>query len=64
MSDRYVHKGRMEFVCVDKDPEAIPGLGSDINAALLHPVSVECNFGIPCPPYVEPKDLACVVCTK
>ena len=64
MSDRYLHKGRTEFVCVDKYPESLPGLGNSVDGALLHPVQVDCHFGIPCPPYVDPKDLACVVCTK
>ena len=64
MSDRYLHKGRTEFVCVDKNSEGLPGLGNSVNVALLHHVLVSCSYGIPCPPYVEPKDLACVVCTK
>ena len=64
MSERYSTKGRTMYVCVDKDAQALPGLGADNNAALLHHTSGDCNYGIPCPPYVHLKDLACVVCTK
>ena len=57
--------GRTTFVCVDKDAEALPGLGADNSVALLYHASVSCNHGIPCPPYVHVKNLAAsVVCTK
>ena len=57
------HKGRTEFVCVDKDPEDIAGLYANTNGALLYPVEVVCT-GIPCPPYDDRKELSCVVCTR
>ena len=64
MSEYYSHKGRNMFVCVDKDAQALPGLGAGNSAALMYHTSVSCNNGIPCPPYESVKDLACVVCTK
>ena len=64
MSERYDHKGRTMYVCVDKDAQALPGLGIDNDDTLLYHTAVDCNYGIPCPPYVQAKDLACVVCTK
>ena len=64
MSERYSSKGRTMYVCVDKDAQALPGLGADNNAALMYHTSGDCNYGIPCPPYENVKDLACVVCTK
>ena len=55
---------RAAFVCVDKDPEAVPG-----QAAQSHPLSnnphhveVSCN-GLSCPPYDQNKEITCVVCT-
>ena len=63
MSEHHNHKRTM-FVCVDKDAQALPGLGADNSVALLYHTSVPYNHGIPCPPYVHFKDLACVVCTK
>ena len=35
MSERYTSKGRTMYVCVDKDAEALPGLGADKNVALM-----------------------------
>ena len=64
MSEYHDHKGRTMYVCVDKNAQALPGLGADNSVALLYHTSVSCNYGIPCPPYVHFKDLACVVCTK
>ena len=58
------NKGRTMYVCVDKDAEALPGLGAETNGAVMYYVKVECGYGIPCPPYVQGKELACVVCTK
>ena len=63
MSAHTSHKATM-YICVDKDAEALPGLGANKNAALLYHVHVECNNGIPCPPYQQVIELACVVCTK
>jgi len=64
MSGHFLHKGRTMYVCVDKDAQALPGLGAGNSVALMYHTSVSCNYGIPCPPYVQSKDLACVVCTK
>ena len=63
MSERYTFKRTM-YVCVDKDAQALPGLGVENGGAAMYHTSVSCNTGIPCPPYVHHKDLACVVCTK
>ena len=64
MSEYPGDKGCTMFVCVDKDAQALPGLGADNSVALMYHASVWCNNGIPCPPYLNVKDLACVVCTK
>ena len=65
MLERYTHKGRTMYVCVDKDAQALPGLGAHhASVAQMYHTTVSCNNGIPCPPYVHSKELACVVCTK
>ncbi len=64
MSERYSSKGRTMYVCVDKDGQALPGLGAENDGASMYHTTVDCNVGIPCPPYVDSKDLTCVVCTK
>ena len=62
MTERYNHN-RKDFICVDREADAIPGSGADTGGATLHPVASTCN-GIPCPPYVTNKYITCVVCTK
>ena len=62
MTERYNHNGK-DFICVDREADAIPGSGADTNGAILYHVVSTCN-GIPCPPYVTNKYITCVVCTK
>ena len=64
MSGYHSHKARTMYVCVDKDAQPLPGLGANSNGALMYHTLVDCGYGIPCPPYVQSKELACVVCTK
>ena len=54
------------YVCLDKDAEALRGEEADTLGALMYHAVVKCDerHGIPCPPYVHQKDLACAVCTK
>ena len=52
------------YVCVDKDPEALTGLQSNTNGALFYFVKGWCSSLGRCPPYINKAELACVVCTK
>ncbi|XP_078619155.1 uncharacterized protein LOC144886400 [Branchiostoma floridae x Branchiostoma japonicum] len=54
---------RTEFVCMDGEPETRPGGELDQNGALLYPVEASCG-ALPCPSYVQGRELTCVVCTK
>ncbi|XP_035667440.1 short-chain collagen C4-like [Branchiostoma floridae] len=63
MADYYVHSSRTEFVCMDGEPEVRPGGEGNDNGALFYPVEARCG-SLPCPPYVEGRELTCVVCTK
>lgn len=64
MSEHYNSGGCTMYVCVDKDAKPLPDLRADKNAALMYHATVFCSYGIPCPPYVGGKDLACAVHTK
>ena len=55
---------RLQFECVDKDLEYVPGEARDVDGELLHIVEVICNTGINCPPYHTGKELTCVACTN
>ncbi|KAI8520393.1 hypothetical protein Bbelb_001470 [Branchiostoma belcheri] len=62
MAERHNHPGSKEFVCVDEQPEAVPGGHANYNGALFYPVEARCG-SLPCPQYVEGRELTCVVCT-
>ncbi|XP_036366827.1 uncharacterized protein LOC118767026 [Octopus sinensis] len=63
MANYYLHKGRQEYVCVDYAPEADPAGYRNENGALLYFVEAVCG-SLPCPPYVNGRELTCVVCSK
>lgn len=50
-----------EFVCVDRDAES-SGVGSG-EGLEWHPTEGHCGV-LPCPPYVQSRELTCVVCTR
>ena len=66
MTERDSHKGRSEYVCIDKDQKSRPGSAANVHGAGLYHVRASCT-GIHCPPY-DPsnggKALTCVVCSK
>ncbi len=62
MADQYIHR-KTQFVCVDHSTEAIPGMPTNTNGALLYHVEATCN-GLSCVKYSREKELNCVVCTK
>ena len=51
------------YVCVDSDPESIPGTAGGAWPAIFYHVEASCNNQIPCPPYSAGKELTCVVCS-
>ncbi|XP_031555824.1 short-chain collagen C4-like [Actinia tenebrosa] len=61
MSEDYAHSHPSEYI--DIDAEAVPGTKVDVNGALLYHVEGVCG-SLPCPPYVEGRELTCAVCTK
>ena len=54
---------RSSYMCLDSAPEAIQGSSGNTNGALIYPVEVSCGYALPCPPYVNGYEVACVVCT-
>ena len=59
------HK-RSEFLCMDKEPEAVPRTATNQDGALFYLVEGRCtsNGGLPCGPYVDDYELTCAVCTR
>ena len=52
-----------EFICVSSGMEVRPDGGANRNGGTLHIAEAQCG-SLPCPPYVNGYELACVVCTK
>ena len=63
MTEYHKHPNQKDFVCVDKDPEYVPGSHAGRREALLYPVEGVCG-SLPCLPYVQHRELTCAVCTK
>ncbi|XP_013408216.1 short-chain collagen C4-like isoform X1 [Lingula anatina] len=54
---------RTEFVCLDEAPEVVAGGHENKNGALFYTAEAKCG-SLPCPPYVDGRELTCVVCTN
>jgi len=63
MSSRHSHASAKEFICMDGNPEALTGTYLDKNGALFHFQKAVCG-SLPCTPYINGRELTCVVCTK
>ncbi|XP_060573201.1 uncharacterized protein LOC132731104 [Ruditapes philippinarum] len=62
VSDHETHHAS-EFLCLDSGPEFLPNGSSDKNGRLLYFVEARCG-SLPCPPYVNGRELTCAVCSK
>eukprot|EP00058_Branchiostoma_floridae_P018681 XP_002604170.1 hypothetical protein BRAFLDRAFT_73487 [Branchiostoma floridae] len=62
MAAKYSHR-RTDFVCVDVEAQHEDGGDANNNGALLYLVEGRCNYNLPCPPYVNGRELTCVVCS-
>jgi hypothetical protein len=63
MTGYYGMAAASEYICVDGDPDTL--LNSQPSHDGVHLGFVEGRCGsLPCPPYVDGRELPCVVCTK
>ncbi|KAF6024700.1 hypothetical protein EB796_016981 [Bugula neritina] len=63
----YISDMRSSYICVDGFAEGVNGTKSTPAGAELYPVSGYCknSGGLQhCPPYVDARELTCVVCSK
>ena len=64
MTSKATGQHRTMYICVDKDPDKVPGTASSTDGAVLYHVEAKCNnFGLLCGPYDPEKELTCAVCT-
>ena len=60
----YASNHRTDFICVDDDAETTPVSNpANDDGILLAPAQTICG-SLPCLPYVDYKDLLCVVCSR
>lgn len=63
MGTHYTHKSTHEAACVDIAPELSSGSNkANQDGNLWYPTETECG-SLPCPPYVQNREVSCVVCT-
>lgn len=63
MAGHFSHKAASKYICLDEAPEADPAGFRDENGALLYRVEIQCG-SLPCPQYVQNRELPCAVCTR
>lgn len=57
------HTAASQYVCLDVNPEVIPGGKANAHGKLFYAVVGYCGI-MQCPPYKDSARLACVVCAK
>ncbi|KAK3083720.1 hypothetical protein FSP39_001996 [Pinctada imbricata] len=63
-SNYFNHPGASSYICLDGDPEYVPGTRShNDNGKLFYPVRTRCG-SLECPPYQNDSIVTCVVCAK
>ena len=53
----------LEYYCMDANPETVPHSAVNNDDCVLYVVEGKCG-SLPCPPYVEGREIACTVCSK
>ncbi|VDI02223.1 Hypothetical predicted protein [Mytilus galloprovincialis] len=64
MSGYHGHVSATEYICIDADSERLKKMSSLKGMSLLYSVAAKCNGVLPCPPYVDGREMTCVVCSK
>ena len=63
VAGRSIHPAATEYVCLDDNPDVIPGGHVSQDGSLFYMVEGKCG-PLLCPPYVDGRELTCVVCSK
>jgi hypothetical protein len=63
MGSGYIQNHASELICVDSRPDHVAGSSTFKGGNLLYLAEVRTGT-LPSPPYVNGRELACVVCTS
>ena len=62
MSGDHKTHSATDYYCIDKEPENVTG-GRNDDGKVLYFVETRCG-SLKCPPYVNGRELTCVICSK
>ena len=62
MAENNAHKHSKPYLCVDDAPQVVPGSDAGLTHGLLYTVETQCP-SLQCEPFVQGRELRCVVCT-
>ncbi|KAK3084787.1 hypothetical protein FSP39_019052 [Pinctada imbricata] len=63
MAGYHGHNRASQFICLDENPDTLPGDVPNKDGYLLYAVEGRCGT-LPCPPYAEGRELTCVFCSQ
>uniref|UniRef100_K1QIL0 Short-chain collagen C4 n=1 Tax=Magallana gigas TaxID=29159 RepID=K1QIL0_MAGGI len=63
MTGYHDHLAGSMYTCVDEHPDTLYGGHTNKNGYLFHSIEARCG-SLKCPPYVEGREIVCVVCSK
>uniref|UniRef100_K1RJ29 Short-chain collagen C4 n=1 Tax=Magallana gigas TaxID=29159 RepID=K1RJ29_MAGGI len=63
MAGYHGYKAGSTYTCVDSHPDTVQGGHANKNGYLFYTVEARCGT-LKCPPYVEGREVVCVVCSK
>nr|XP_011423386.2 short-chain collagen C4 [Crassostrea gigas] len=63
MAGYYDHPAGSIYTCVDEHPDTLYGGHTNKNGYHFHSIEARCG-SLKCPPYVEGREIVCVVCSK
>ncbi|WAR16537.1 hypothetical protein MAR_031131 [Mya arenaria] len=63
VAGQFSHDAGSEYICLDAKPEVISDSVKSLDGKLFYLVEGRCGT-LPCPPYVNNREITCVVCSK
>lgn len=63
MANGYGYESGSTYTCIDNHPDTVHGGQDNKEGRLFYQVEARCG-SLKCPPYVEGRELVCVVCSK
>ncbi|GAB1598961.1 uncharacterized protein LOC115232406 [Argonauta hians] len=63
MTSYWKDSGRSSYICMDKQPETTRSGYRHEKCSFFYHVQAQCG-SLPCPPYVNQKEITCAVCSK